>query len=345
MCVMAAYVGEGPAAPVLLRILANMEGYGGGHFSGLATLHEGKLYYAKTCGDVATLLKETDAASLPGNVGIVHSRTPGHPNNEYAHPFITCDEKVAYVANGIVGLFGDQRKSDEERIHRRLTTAGKTFRTEYYNPEHKGATPMYNGNVMHDSDLMCGLIAEKHFDEGHEMAEAMRLAYAEFPGEIAGLAVAVDAPGQVSACRINQPLVWARRKGASFLATTALGLVDEQPAAIAPVPAGVSAVLRQDGLELTAMPCDVQGTHCAPPWAQAVRLLDAFMADGQPHHVGQMANALTSLWPKGQLCDSVMLAYQYAYELVQAGGLKVVRTTAPASRPGAQAPRWLFQKA
>ncbi len=42
------------------------------------TLHEGKIHYRKLAGNLDRLLAETDALDLPGNIGIIHSRTPGY---------------------------------------------------------------------------------------------------------------------------------------------------------------------------------------------------------------------------------------------------------------------------
>ncbi|HQL87813.1 MAG TPA: hypothetical protein PLH67_09350, partial [Lentisphaeria bacterium] len=105
MCNMAAYAGTEPAAPILLRLIAAQEGFGGGHFTGLATIHEGRLHIAKVVGDCATLIRETPAAELPGTVGIIHSRTPSAPLQEWAQPFLAWNDQVAYQANGAQGVF------------------------------------------------------------------------------------------------------------------------------------------------------------------------------------------------------------------------------------------------
>ena len=47
MCNMAAYAGTEPAAPKLFRMLQSQEGLGGGHYNGIATIHNGKIYMIK----------------------------------------------------------------------------------------------------------------------------------------------------------------------------------------------------------------------------------------------------------------------------------------------------------
>ena len=77
MCTIAGYVGTKPAAPLLIEMMRKEEGIDSGFYTGIATIHEGKIHYRKVVGDLAQLLKETDAAELPGTIGIIHSRTPG----------------------------------------------------------------------------------------------------------------------------------------------------------------------------------------------------------------------------------------------------------------------------
>ena len=65
MCNIAGYVGKKAAAPILIEMLRRQEGIDAGYYTGIATVHEGKIHYRKLCGDLNSLLKNTDAASLP----------------------------------------------------------------------------------------------------------------------------------------------------------------------------------------------------------------------------------------------------------------------------------------
>ena len=87
MCNIAGYVGARRAAPILIEMLKRQEFYDGGMATGIATIHEGKLYFRKVLGDVETLLRETDALELPGTIGIIHSR-PGGGYLHFGHPHI-----------------------------------------------------------------------------------------------------------------------------------------------------------------------------------------------------------------------------------------------------------------
>ena len=88
MCNIAGYVGIRPAAPILIEMIRRQEGLAGGYYTGLATIHEGRIHYVKLTGDVDRLLAETDALSLPGTIGIIHSRSKAGGGDEWAHPFV-----------------------------------------------------------------------------------------------------------------------------------------------------------------------------------------------------------------------------------------------------------------
>ena len=75
MCNIAGYVGTRPAAPILMEMMRQQEGWDGGFFTGIATIHEGKLRHAKCVGDLERLLEKTDAADLPGAIGFIHTRS------------------------------------------------------------------------------------------------------------------------------------------------------------------------------------------------------------------------------------------------------------------------------
>ena len=101
MCNIAGYNGTKQAAPILIDMIKRQENFDGGLSTGIATIHEGKLYYAKVLGNADDLVKKTDALNLPGTIGIIHSR----PDDDFfvnAHPFIAEDEKTALVENGVV---------------------------------------------------------------------------------------------------------------------------------------------------------------------------------------------------------------------------------------------------
>jgi len=155
MCNIAGYVGSDRAAPALIEMMSRQEGWAGGYYTGIATIHEGKLHMRKVVGDLGQLLRHTDAATLPGTIGILHSRSASGGDREWAHPFVTADGTLAYVANGYLGSFA--KTTDVNAVAARLRGAGYTFRS--HTRSQVGSYPaLADGSCMHFSDLMCGLI-------------------------------------------------------------------------------------------------------------------------------------------------------------------------------------------
>ena len=105
MCNIAGYAGSRQAAPILLEMLRRQQPYDGDMSTGVATIHEGKLYVRSVVGDVDTLIRETDVLDLPGTLGIAHTRPgavaefpPMHPNVSPA-PFRVGTEPVSDSTN------------------------------------------------------------------------------------------------------------------------------------------------------------------------------------------------------------------------------------------------------
>ena len=187
MCNIAGYNGTKRAAPVLIDMMLREEGFGGGYYSGLATLHEGKIHYAKLTGGMNRLLSLTDAASLPGNIGIIHSRSKSGGGDEWAHPFIGRDGSAAYVANGAPGIFKDSPATGE--IAAQLIQAGYKFTSRA--EKRIGSYPrLPDGSCVHMSDIMCQRITW-HIQSGMSGAEAMTRAFEEMPAEIVGVLLSI----------------------------------------------------------------------------------------------------------------------------------------------------------
>ena len=220
MCNLAGYIGEKQAAPILLEMLKRQEGLDAGFYTGIATIHEGKIYYAKVIGDTQTLIDSKQVQNFPGTVGFIHSRTPSGGDVAWGHPFVHIDgDDVphAYIANGASGRFKNnndrytaiaQELSDEGYV---LTSKNKSC-TEYH--------VLKDGDGVHMSDAMCELIA-RNLDRGaKDIPTAMADAFCEMPGEIVGLFLSLTAPDSISYSRINMPMFVGFAEDGAYLASS-----------------------------------------------------------------------------------------------------------------------------
>ncbi len=104
MCGIVGYVGEKQAAPILLDGLSKLE-YRGYDSAGIAVYDGQEIEMKKSKGRLKVLNELThDGATLPGTVGIGHTRwaTHGEPSDVNAHPHFNKEESIVVVHNGII---------------------------------------------------------------------------------------------------------------------------------------------------------------------------------------------------------------------------------------------------
>lgn len=228
MCNIAGYAGQRRAAPILVEMLRAQEGFDAGYYSGIATIHEGKIYHAKLTGDTQRLCDMTEALSLPGNVGIIHGRSgPICGDDRWAHPFIGYQggrAEIAYVANG-VGGFANSRRAEYGRLADSLMEDGYDISSRQI-CEKNIYYKLTDGTTAHVSDVMCQLIM-KQVDAGKNIMQAMEDAFCEMPSEIVGILLSCSEPDKIFYSRINQPMFVAFASHGAYLATSAIALPDD----------------------------------------------------------------------------------------------------------------------
>ena len=97
MCGIVGYIGERPAAPVLLDGLSKLE-YRGYDSAGMAVYDGEKINFAKATGRLKVLSELThDGETMPGSAGIGHTRwaTHGAPTDSNAHPHFNKERTIA----------------------------------------------------------------------------------------------------------------------------------------------------------------------------------------------------------------------------------------------------------
>lgn len=218
MCNIAGYVGEEPAAPILLEMIQAQEGLAGGYYSGLAVLTEGEVRHCKVVGDCTVLRESLGGMTLPGRVGVAHSRSNSGGDSRWAHPFVV-GRALAYVANGSVGCFEDEL--DLEAEARRLKDAGHRFTAVA--EKQVGRYPrLPDGRCVHMSDVMAHAIANRMGD-GAQPLSAIEDAFLCLPSEIAGLFITYSHSAALFGARFNMPVCVGRDGRGAYVASSPCG--------------------------------------------------------------------------------------------------------------------------
>jgi glutamine---fructose-6-phosphate transaminase (isomerizing) len=200
MCGIIGYVGDGAAAPFLVKALKNLE-YRGYDSAGIATISGGKVCAEKDVGKLDQVCGKHDLSHLPGNIGIGHVRWATHCDvtQANAHPHFDCKREIAVVHNGIVENYQDLRTALESN-HRFVSQT--------------------------DTEVIPHLI-EEHMDAGASLEEAVLKASKQLKGCYAFAAVSAREPDKIVATRRESPLVVGSNNHKSFIASDALAFLEE----------------------------------------------------------------------------------------------------------------------
>lgn len=338
MCNIAGYVGERDAAPILIEMLRREEGWAGGYYSGIATIHEGKIYYAKITGDTDRLVSLTNAAKLPGKIGIIHSRSNGGGDDEWSHPFIGPDKKIAYICNGSAGFFKNAEKRND--LARELARDGYPMRSHC--PVQIGTYPCFeDGSSVHMSDVMCQLIA-RNMDAGMDSQAAFEKSYCEMPSELIGLLLSLDSPDAIVWSRFNLPCRVAFAPHGAYLASTALAFPeDADPASILQLPALSCGKVYRD--RYTVKRFDNPPAVCAPADARAFALgyeiIIGKLAEKECR-VGELSKLILPAFAEADIAERMPVVYGVLESLNRQGRLEIVRSRVAGAREDLDAPRF-----
>ncbi len=194
MCGIIGYSGHRRASEVLMDGLKRLE-YRGYDSAGIAMVEDGRLLLLKRQGELEMLQKALP--KLEGRTGIGHTRwaTCGRPSDRNAHPFVSCDGKLAIVHNGIIENYSSLRG--------RLEAEGHHFTSET------------------DTEVIVHLL-ETHY------AGDLRQALAETVREIQGtyaIAAVLEGSPEIAAARKENPLVLGLGVEENFLASDVTALL------------------------------------------------------------------------------------------------------------------------
>ena len=121
MCGIIGYIGMSEATGILIKGLKDLE-YRGYDSGGIAVLNKNDLNVVKAKGEIKFLEEKLREITMPGSLGIGHTRwaTHGKANEINAHPH--CSRHFAVVHNGIIENYGEIRES--------LAMSGVVFESE-----------------------------------------------------------------------------------------------------------------------------------------------------------------------------------------------------------------------
>ena len=178
MCGIIGLVSEKEVSSTLLEGLKRLE-YRGYDSSGIATINNEKIERVRSKGNLSFLEEKLLNTSLPGNVGIGHTRwaTHGTPEEKNAHPHIT--DKVAVVHNGII--------ENNNQLRNQLIEAGIEFSSDT------------------DTEVVCHIITS-YINSGLSAYEAIRSTMSDIRGTYAFGVLIANEPNKLFAVRGGSPL-------------------------------------------------------------------------------------------------------------------------------------------
>ena len=352
MCNIAGYAGNRQAAPILLEMLRNQQDFDGGLSTGIATVHEGKLYYRKLVGSVDDLIKNTDVLDLPGTIGIAHSRPGGMANiikpgedipsterisgsrptgsnrTDAFHPFLSMDEDMALVTNGGHPPFCDFAKDWDAAVDE-LIDHGYTFYTETDNPKN-GSPKRANGRAVMPPEARVFLV-DYYMKQGKSITEAFAISSDRMFSDNASVVISQNVPDKFFACRVSRPLCACISGGETYIATTRFAFPEEAKGEVFSLPLMHVCEISRDGVKVTADRVRRENVCDVTPYAYHEaydRIVDELRGKKDaPLYFDDleffMAREVKYIWPEKYTFDQgPRLVYDVLWQLWEEGRLK-----------------------
>ncbi|SMO70298.1 glucosamine--fructose-6-phosphate aminotransferase (isomerizing) [Balnearium lithotrophicum] len=193
MCGIVGYVGKDNAKDVIVDGLKRLE-YRGYDSAGIALLLENKIFVYKKRGKIRNLEIDLRKKQVFSSTGIGHTRwaTHGEPNDENAHPHLSCDGKIAIVHNGIIENYSDLRKELLKKGHKFLSDT--------------------------DTEVIVHLI-EEEFKTAESFLGAFFKGLKKLRGSFAVAVITLHEPETIFVARKDSPLVIGLGDGENFVAS------------------------------------------------------------------------------------------------------------------------------
>lgn len=204
MCSIIGYYGNDTAASILINALKRME-YRGYDSVGIATKSENQISVKKGVGKVSEVNESAKLSTLPGHIGIGHTRwaTHGKVTDVNAHPHSSNSGKIAIVHNGIIENFNELKEN--------LQKDGFKFKSET------------------DTEVIANLI-QQNFSKLANVKESILKTVSQLNGHYTFVAMFGD--GTLAAARFHEPLIIGIGQDSYFVSSDVLGFIEKTDDAI-----------------------------------------------------------------------------------------------------------------
>ncbi len=256
MCHIAGYVGTKQAAPLLLEMIRKQEYYDGNVCTGIATLHNGRIYYRKVVGDVETLINTTDALYLPGTIGLAHTRPGGSPQSfSLAHPYVTMDETMAAIANGTTS--GPNFIEITQKITTSLEDEGYGFRDNVFGKSTQ-FPHLKDGSYVNATSTRL-VLTEKYIKEGMSIPAALAKSNEELYADVVFSVLNIATPDRFYVLRTTRPALSLKTDDGVYVTTSRFGFPEELQDKAEMLPLFLPCEITKDGVIVSnerMRPCD-----------------------------------------------------------------------------------------
>ena len=254
MCGIVGYAGRRQALEILMDGLRRLE-YRGYDSAGVVVQNGHGFAWEKKPGKIEVLEAGVKKRSLPGRVGLGHTRwaTHGSVTTVNAHPHFSCDGKIAVVHNGIIENHADLRR-ELEASHRFVSVT--------------------------DTEVIPHLIETLYAEAKGDILRAMSLAIDRLRGAFAIGVIHSDHPTCISVARVNCPMVLGLGDGENFMASDIPALMPHTRR-IVPLEEREIASIAGDGIRIF-------DSHLRPKTRRPLDVnwhAEAAARDGHPHYM------------------------------------------------------------
>jgi glucosamine--fructose-6-phosphate aminotransferase (isomerizing) len=228
MCGIVGYVGNRLAFPLIIKGLKRLE-YRGYDSAGVALINS-DLTLVKTKGKVSDLEAKAKTVTLPGTLGIGHTRwaTHGIPNDTNAHPHTSNSGKLILVHNGIIENY--------ESLKVYLTEQGFVFHSDT------------------DTEVLVNLIEHIQQTQGLKTGKAVQVALNQVVGAYAIAVADKERPNEMVVAKLGSPLAIGLGKDEYFVASDASPFIEYTNRSIYLEDNEMAVISTEKGLKMYAIP-------------------------------------------------------------------------------------------